>query len=74
MTDLMTLLTNGSGWSLLFSASAISDNGVIVGSGVYNGEIRGFVLNAVPEPGTAGLLTATLTGVSSLRRRRRNVR
>lgn len=70
MTDLMSVLTNGTGWTELFSASAISDTGVIVGAGVYNGEIRGFVLNAVPEPATASLLTLAITGAATLRRRR----
>jgi probable HAF family extracellular repeat protein len=72
MTDLMSVLTNGTGWTELFSASAISDNGVIVGAGVYNGEIRGFVLNAVPEPATASLLTCAIAGIATMGRRRRN--
>jgi len=69
MTDLMTLLDNGTGWTELFSASAISDNGIIVGAGVYNGEIRGFVLT-VPEPATAGILILGTTGLLATRRRR----
>ena len=48
MTDLMTLI-NDPGWTTFFDADAINDHGDIVGAGVYNGEIRGFVMMAVPE-------------------------
>ncbi len=39
MVDLLDLLNaeerGGSGWTTLFEASAINDNGLIVGEGVY---------------------------------------
>lgn len=70
MYDLSTLITNFEGWDILFEAAAINDNGDIVGEGVYNGQITGFVLHptAVPEPSAAifGLPTAALL----VRRRR----
>jgi probable HAF family extracellular repeat protein len=74
ITDLMTLLDNGTGWTELFSASAISDNGLIVGAGMYNGEIRGFVLSAVPEPATAGVLAFATASLLTARRRRNAMR
>lgn len=43
IVDLNTEIPAGSGWQLQ-SAAAINDNGWIVGSGVYNGVDRGFLL------------------------------
>ena len=52
MTDLNTLIPNG-GW-VLASAKAINDRGQIVGTGSFNGEPRGFLLNPIdpnaPQP------------------------
>lgn len=71
MTDLMDLIdpsTRGtSGWSALLGASSINNLGQIVGEGVYNGEIRPFVLTLVPEP--TSLATLAL-GAMIVRRRR----
>src|ERR1043166_1109025 len=45
------LLPPGSGWVLNgYSARSINDNGVIVGTGVHNGETRAYAM--VPETGT----------------------
>src|SRR5437762_12482202 len=43
MTDLNTLIASGSGW-ILQSASAVSNGGQIVGTGLLNGTSRGFLL------------------------------
>lgn len=43
MTDLNTLTGAGSGW-ILTAATAINDNGDIVGSGLLNGQVHGFLL------------------------------
>jgi len=43
MTDLNTLIADGSGW-ILQTASAVSDGGQIVGTGLLNGTSRGFLL------------------------------
>jgi small basic protein len=68
--ELASLLegASGAGWSVLFQASGVNDLGQIVGAGIYNGEIRGFVASpAVPEPATFTLPTIA----SALLRRRR---
>lgn len=62
--DLNTLIDQSSGWTLQY-AYCINDSGWIVGSGVYDGYERAFLLT--PEPAT--LLLFGL-GVSFLRRRK----
>ena len=56
------LLINPTGWDLVSGTSnaalGISDNGMIVGRGLLNGEITGYVAVLVPEPG--GLLILLL--------------
>ena len=47
MIDLNTRLVNPAGWRLE-EATGINNKGEIVGSGIYNGEKRAFVL--VPKP------------------------
>jgi probable HAF family extracellular repeat protein len=42
--DLNTLIPQDSGWKL-FNAAAINDRGQIAGTGTFNGELYGFVLN-----------------------------
>lgn len=50
MTDLNTLLPAGSGW-ILTAATAINDNGDIVGTGLLNGQAHGFLLtNGQSQP------------------------
>jgi uncharacterized membrane protein len=70
---LQDLIPTGSGWDLSMntfsSALGISEDGNIVGTGVFNGEIRAYQLTLIPSPATSGLL-----GVGALtasRRRRR---
>ena len=67
MLELIDLLPENSGWEVLFSADGINDLGQVVGAGVFNGEIRGYVIS-IPEPGAMGLLG--LGGLVLLRRRR----
>jgi probable HAF family extracellular repeat protein len=54
MTDLNDELPAGSGW-ILTAAAAINDNGDIVGTGLLNGQVHGFLLTAggaqLPAPG-----------------------
>lgn len=69
MSDLLPLLSDGTGWTQLFEAEAVNNNGTIVGAGVYNGVITGFVLTPVPEPTTVGIVTCAL-GALAMRRRR----
>jgi hypothetical protein len=71
---LQDLIPAGSGWDLatntFSSAMGISDNGtVIVGTGVFNGEIRAYAMVLIPAPG-AGVLIA-FGAVCPRRRRRR---
>lgn len=47
-TDLNNLIASNSGWKLQF-ANDINDNGVIVGTGRFNGQQRGFLLAPVPN-------------------------
>lgn len=51
LTDLNTLIAPDSGW-ILTAATAINDNGDIVGSGLLGGQVHGFLLTAgtVPPP------------------------
>jgi PKD repeat protein len=53
IVDLNTLILSDSGW-LLTSATAINDNGDIVGSGLKDGQVHGFLLSgdqsSVPVP------------------------
>lgn len=65
MFDLNSLLTDGAGWELT-SALEINTSGQIIGSGLLNGEQRGFVLTPVPEPNsTLGFLGFAALGIGS---------
>jgi probable HAF family extracellular repeat protein len=77
--DLNTLLPRDSGW-LLSEAMGINDRGQIVGTGLYRGQVRGFLMTplpspppaAVPEPSGLALLAlgGGLAGAVGRRRRR----
>jgi len=55
VVDLNTLIETNSGW-ILRDARAINNSGLIIGSGVFNGEAREFLLSPVPEPATTSLV------------------
>lgn len=72
---LQDLLSPGSGWDLSTntssSAMGISDNGTIVGTGVYNGQVHAFEMIMVPEPGTYALIGVGALLLIGVARRRR---
>ena len=55
VVDLNTLIETNSGW-ILRDARAINNSGLIIGSGVFNGEAREFLLSPIPEPATTSLV------------------
>jgi Predicted integral membrane proteins containing uncharacterized repeats len=57
-TDLNTLLTAGSGWTLMF-AQRINDAGQIVGVGYLSGEYHGFLLNPLGATVGGGNVTVS---------------
>ena len=62
---------NDSNWVVqLTNAFDVNDRGQVVGQGLYQGQLRGFLLTPVPEPAGA-LAIATLAGGFILRRRRK---
>lgn len=69
---LADLLPANTGWDLATNTSSaalgISDDGIIVGTGVLNGEVRAFAMVPIPEPATLGGLA--LGALVLLRRRR----
>lgn len=70
MYDLMDLIEQPegtSGWTTFFEATSINDHNQIVGEGLYNGEVRPFVMTLVPEPASL----AAVAGVGLMFRRRR---
>jgi uncharacterized membrane protein len=68
--SLTNLLPNNSGW-LLLGATAINDRGQIVGFGIFDGQLRGFRMSAVPEPMSWLLLITGFGLVGTIRRRHR---
>ncbi len=68
---LQDLIPAGTGWDLSTNTSAsamgISEDGVIVGTGVLNGSVRAYAMVPVPEPTT--LVALLLTAAAVLRRR-----
>ena len=55
------LIPTNSGWGALGYATDINDLGQIVGSGVFNGQNRAFLLTPTPEP--SSLLLLSILGV-----------
>jgi hypothetical protein len=68
MIDLNSLLPDNSGWQLE-DATAINNNGVIVGDGTYNGQERAFILYTTPEPAPVALLGMGIVCLGLIRRR-----
>jgi probable HAF family extracellular repeat protein len=67
MTDLNTLIAADSGW-ILTAATAINDNGDIVGSGLLNGQVHAFLLTtdqAPPPPAAESPLAVASADVTS---------
>ncbi len=62
MDDLLRISANNEGWEKLIEASSINSSGVIVGEGIYQGEVRAYIAYPIPEPvtGSVGLLLLTL--------------
>ncbi len=71
---LQDLIPADSGWDLSTGTSngafGIADNGAIVGRGLLNGAITGFVLTPVPEPGAATLMLLAIVHLGWSTRRR----
>jgi hypothetical protein len=68
------LIPAGSGWDLLTNTSSsalgISEDGIIVGTGVFNGAIHAYAMVPVPEPGSLAFgLVASAFGFWKVRRR-----
>lgn len=64
---LQDLIPAGSGYSGL-TANGISEDGSIVGTGLFNGATRAYRMDLVPEPGMFGMLS--LAGIAMMCRRR----
>jgi uncharacterized membrane protein len=69
---LADLLPAGTGWDLATNTSSsalgISEGGVIIGTGVYNGNVHAYAMIPVPEPAT---LTPLILAAAAVFRRRR---
>ncbi len=72
--NLADLIPPNTGWELDF-AFAINNAGDIVGYGVLNGQIRGFLLTPVPEPSSAALFSILVASVvfGSSRKREKSI-
>jgi hypothetical protein len=62
------LIPSGTGWDLLTNTSSsalgISDSGIIVGTGVFNGSVHAYAMIPVPEPSAfAFMLIAGAAGI-----------
>ncbi len=71
LIDLNSLVDSGIGWELT-SAVEINNNGDIIGIGNFNGEQRGYVAKAVPEPSSVlGILGLGVFGVGNWLKRKK---
>ncbi len=71
LIDLNSLVDPGIGWELT-SAFEINNGGDIIGVGNFNGEQRGFIATAVPEPTSVlGVLGLGLFGLGGLLKRKK---
>lgn len=68
--DLLSLVNNPEGWTLI-EATAINDDGVIVGNALLNGESRAFMAIPVPEPASAASWMIGLVAIAWWRHRAR---
>src|SRR6185295_8291500 len=70
---LADLIPGGTGWDLSTNTSSsalgISDNGMIVGTGVLNGQVHAYAMAPVPEP--LSLSAVSLGALALLRRNKR---
>jgi uncharacterized membrane protein len=70
--ELLDLVVNPEGWTSLRQAWSINNHGQIVGQGVYQADLQGFILTPVPEPAAAGaalLLITVFVGARPLKGR-----
>lgn len=68
MDDLLRISANNEGWESLIEASSINSAGVIVGEGIFQGEVRAYIAFPVPEPTLGWLAIGVL--VFAIRKRR----
>jgi len=69
---LQELIPPNSGWTQLNYAPDINDLGQIVGTGIFNGESRAFLLTPTPEPSSIILAILAASGLFALCRSRGN--
>ena len=69
---IQNLLANPAGWNLTTNTSSaalgIADNGNVVGQGLFNGVVSGYVLIPIPEPESVAVLAVPM--IALWRRRR----
>lgn len=70
------LIPAGTGWDLSTNTSSsalgISDRGVIVGTGLFNGQVHAYAMIPVPAPGSAALAAIAAAGLLTRRRKHAN--
>jgi hypothetical protein len=65
---LQDLIPANSGWSQINYATDINDLGQIVGTGIFHGESRAFLLTPTPEPSSLVLALLAAAPIVALRR------